>query len=120
MTPLSIRLSGIEAVALLMVLRGALDKLYECPKHKRGSIRIETIVLNEYYPTWWKKTAALAVAPSKQKDPTYRIPVSICRIVHYRLQHLPYSDANQMLIKRLDKALLNSGYRPEEPIPIVS
>ena len=119
MEPLSIRLARFEVAALLGILNEAKQRCDNCPVKLKGNLKNDSIILAEYYATWWKKTAALAVKPATKKDPIYKIPVSICRSVHYRLQHLPLNDANQYLLKSLDIALLNADLRPPAPTPII-
>lgn len=118
MEPLQIRLSTFEVTAMLQILNEAKERCGSAPVKLKCKLHIDTIILSEFHTTWWKKTAALAVKPATKKDPMYRIPVSICRIVHYRLQHLPVTHANQCLLKRLDVVLVNADLRPPIVTPI--
>ncbi len=119
MEPLSVRLSSYEVRAMLVLLNNAKQKCDDADVLTRSEIRIETIVLSEFHARWWKITAALALKPKAAKDPIYKIPVSVARIIHYRLQHTSFSEIHQWLLDHLDRALLNRGLRPAQPKKII-
>jgi hypothetical protein len=109
MAPITIRLSPFEVKAILDILEDACHKCNDC------NVRVETIVLAEFYVQWWRKRLLTFTKPTPKKDPAYKIPVSIVRILHYRLQHSPSDHTRQFILAKFDQALIDRNLRPTFP-----
>ena len=113
MAPVTIRLAPFEVQAILNILEEA------CRKCADRNVRVETIVLAEFYVEWWKKRLSIFTKPRPKKDPVYKIPVSVVRILHYRLQHTPTDQTLQFILAKLDQALIDRNLCPTFPTTLL-
>jgi hypothetical protein len=102
MDPLKIRLSAHEVMAITMIMEKA-----ACAE-LRPDMKNETIILAENWRTWLKRFAAA----NSNKPKLYLMPVSVARTLHYRLQMIPLTQANQTILTKLDQELTNINMKP--------
>jgi hypothetical protein len=108
MEPLKIKVSKDEAWAIHSYIKETIIKAGD------KNARIEIIILAEYYMVWTKKLMAYHRTNSTVNVPKpQKIPVSVGRILHYRLQHEPYDQVNQGILSKLDQALTNRNMKPD-------
>lgn len=114
MEPIPIRLTRFEVKAILDLLQDAVIKCAD-----GGDIRVETIVLAEFHLPWYKKHLASFTKKPSKKLPLYQMPVSVARILHYRLQQLPFNHTNQFILSKLDMELTNREMKPKFPTKLI-
>lgn len=76
---------------------------------------IDEIILIENEITWRKRVLSFT---SGNQQKLISIPISLARILHTRLQKIPGTPVNQMILQKLDYELVNRNYRPTQSIKI--
>ena len=111
--PIAIHLAAYEVQAIKNILE---DAVFKAASYKKDA-KIETIVLAEFFTPWSKRLLACltATGPKRNKAKLYPIPVSVARILHYRIQQIQYNPINQEILTKLDNALTNCNMKPDYP-----
>ncbi|SDE19851.1 hypothetical protein SAMN04487996_10413 [Dyadobacter soli] len=104
--PIRLRLSYWESLGLKKFLEPI------CQTKVGPETRNETIVLIEFAEKFYGKCFGHGLNRS-DKVATYQIPISVARIIHYRLQCQPTNAALQQILWLLDQHLTNRGLKPE-------
>lgn len=73
--------------------------------------RNEVIILIEFSEKFYTKCFSHGMK-SQDKLVKYSFPLSVARILHYRLRHEPYEIATQYVLSKLDQELTNRSLKP--------
>lgn len=103
--PIRLKLAYWESIGLKMFL--------EPISHTKvgPATRNETIVLIEFAEKFYSKCFNHGLT-KRNANVNYQVPLSVARILHYRLQYHPTNAALQSILPKIDQQLTNRGVKP--------
>ncbi|CAG4992296.1 hypothetical protein DYBT9275_00933 [Dyadobacter sp. CECT 9275] len=107
-----IKLGKFEVLTILRILGEALQIA------QKENVRVETLILAEFYLSWYKRSLSYELPGHQHQIKQQTIPLSVARVLHYRLRFEPATAHTQSILSNLDQILVNMGRRPDYPITI--